>query len=104
MGDFAHSLLGHAEPELTELRGARRLDLVIFDRTDEQLPRVTGELKVPWAADGRNAFAADLVTAAHRKASMCGARYFITWNVKRAVVWRTDDPDRRRRAQIRPVV
>jgi hypothetical protein len=29
---------------------------------------------------------------AHRKASNCGAKYFITWNIRRAVIWRTDDP------------
>src|SRR4051794_12556157 len=80
---FAESRLGHAEPELSELRGARRLDLVIFDRNTPTLPLITGELKVPWAADGRTPYAATLIDGAHSKASRVGARYFITWNIRR---------------------
>src|ERR1035437_2343439 len=89
---FINSPLGRAEAELTELRGARRLDLVLFHRTDRDRPVVTAETKAPWAADGRTPFRSDVVEDAHAKASRCGAEYFITWNIKRAVVWRTDDP------------
>jgi N-6 DNA Methylase len=90
--DFAASPLGHAEAELTELRGARRLDLVIFGRRDPQEPIVSAELKGPWDALGRTPYNTSLVEGAHAKASRCGALYFITWNVRRLVVWKTDDP------------
>ena len=89
---LASSQLGHSEPELSELRGARRLDLVIFDRRTPTQPLVTAELKTPWSADGRTPYAARLVEGAHSKASRVGARYFITWNIRRLVVWKTDEP------------
>ena len=90
--EFLSSPLGRAEPELTELRGARRLDLVIFGRQGPHDPVVTGELKVPWNPEGRTPYNAAVVNDAHSKASNCGALYFITWNVRRVVVWKTDDP------------
>jgi len=86
------SPLGRAEPELTELRGARRLDLVIFGRQAPHDPIVTGELKVPWSAEGRTPYNAEVINDAHSKASNCGAVYFITWNIRRVVIWKTDDP------------
>jgi hypothetical protein len=89
---YSDSPLGHAEPELTEFRGARRLDLIIFRRENPLEPIITGETKVPWAVDGRTPYNSALVEAAHGKASRVGALYFITWNVRRVVVWKTDDP------------
>lgn len=86
------SPLGHAEPELTEFRGAKRLDLVIFKRAEPEVPLVTGELKVPWDAAGRSPYSSKLLEDAHLKASKAGALYFITWNIRRVVVWKTDDP------------
>lgn len=90
--DYSSSRLGHAEPELTEFRGARRLDIVIFQRDNPIEPIITGETKVPWAADGRTPYNFSLIEVAHGKASRVGALYFITWNVRRVVVWKTDDP------------
>lgn len=90
--DYSESPLGHAEAELTELRGARRLDLVIFNREVRQEPIITCETKVPWAADGRTPYNTAVVEAAHGKASRVGALYFITWNIRRVVVWKTDEP------------
>ncbi len=90
--EFTSSPLGHAEAELTELRGARRLDLVVFERQDESKPVITGEPKVPWDAMGRNPHNSLLVEAAHGKATRAGALFFLTWNIRRAVVWKTDDP------------
>src|SRR5687768_12648152 len=85
--EFADSVMGRAEPELGEYRGARRLDLVIFSRVTQEEPLVTGELKVPWDQQGRTPFNTRVVEGAHGKASRVGARYFITWNVRRVVVW-----------------
>src|SRR5258705_3072136 len=89
---YNDSPLGRAEAEVSQFMGNRRLDLVVFDRQQRGLPLITGELKVPWDALGRTPYNATVVTDAHQKASNCGARYFVTWNIKRAVVWRTDDP------------
>src|SRR5690349_8556916 len=90
--EFASSVLGRAEPELTEFRGARRLDLVIFGRENANDAPITGELKVPWDPKGRTPYNSKVVEDAHGKASRVGALYFITWNVRRIVVWKTDDP------------
>lgn len=89
---YRDSPLGHAEPELTELKGAKRLDLVLFQRDRDSEPIVTGELKVPWTAEGRTPYNSSVVRDAHSKASSCGAQYFLTWNIRRVVVWKTDDP------------
>jgi len=89
---FADSALGHAESELTEGRGARRNDLVIFSRTDPTEPLITGELKVPWSPEGRTPYNTSVVEDAYSKAGNAGARYFITWNIRRIVLWKTDDP------------
>lgn len=90
--EFLDSPLGHAESELSELRGARRLDLAIFRRDQERVPLVTGELKLPWNAEGRTPYNSRLVDDAHAKATRAGALYFLTWNVRRLVLWKTDDP------------
>ena len=92
LDEFQPTSLGRAEAELSMARGPKRPDLILFDREDETRVVVSGELKMPWTAEGRTPFDADLVTGAHAKAVQLGAQYFITWNVKRAVVWKTDDP------------
>lgn len=89
---FAESALGHAEAELTEFRGARRLDLVLFSRSDLPEPLITAELKVPWEPIGRTPYNASVLEDAYRKAGNAGALYFITWNIRRIVVWKTDEP------------
>ena len=86
------SPLGNAEPELTKLNGARRLDLVIFKRNGGLEPQVTGELKVPWAADGRTPYNTRVVENAYTKAATAGVLYFITWNIRRVVAWQVDKP------------
>jgi hypothetical protein len=89
---YANSPLGRAESELTESRGARRHDLVIFSRLAPAKPLVTAELKLPWRAEGRTPYNSQLVSDAHAKASRAGSLYFMTSNVRRIVVWKTDDP------------
>lgn len=90
--DFVDSEMGHAERELTERRGARRLDLVIFSRVDGTLPLITGELKVPWDPVGRTPYNSSVVEDANSKASNAGALYSLTWNIRHVVVWKTDEP------------
>src|SRR5690349_4096043 len=84
--EFASSSLGHAEAELTEYKGAKRLDLVVFERDNKDLPGVTGELKTPWSEEGRTPYNDQLVEGAHAKAAKCGATFFVTWNMRRAVI------------------
>jgi hypothetical protein len=89
--DFAGSDLGRAEAERTLTGEAKRPDLVFFDRNDTEKAIVTGELKAPWTKEGKTPFDTDLVEGAHAKAVKVGARFFITWNIRRAVIWKTDD-------------
>lgn len=90
--EYADSPLGRAEAELTEYHGVRRLDLVIFHRHEDDVPLVTGELKLPWSAEGRTPYNSTERDNAHGKATRVGSLYFVTWNITRAVVWKTDDP------------
>lgn len=94
LGDsaYADSPLGRAEPELGEYRSARRLDMVLFGRENPEEALITGELKVPWDSAGRTPYNSKLVNEAHSKATNAGAQYFLTWNVRRVVVWKTDQP------------
>ena len=72
------------------LRGsARKRNLTIYDRQDKVV--ITGEVKLPWDADGATPFNEDLVAGAHSKAARAVAEFFVTWNVNRLVLWRTDD-------------
>jgi hypothetical protein len=89
--EFAGSELGRAEAERTLKDSAKRPDLLFFDRADRERILVTGELKAPWTKEGATPFDTDLVVGAHAKAVRVGARFFITWNIKRVVVWKTDD-------------
>lgn len=90
--EYSGSPLGHAEAELTEFQGVRRLDLVFFRRGVERQPIVTAEVKGPWDPIGRTPYNSRLVADAHSKASTVGALFFITWNIRRLVLWKTDDP------------
>jgi hypothetical protein len=90
--EFATSDLGRVEPERSLTGSPKRPDLVFFHRTDVERAVVTGELKAPWTKEGKTPFDSDLVEGAHAKAVKVGAHYFVTWNIKRVVVWRTDDP------------
>src|SRR5262249_10564207 len=44
--------------------------------------------------DGASPFNEKLVDGAHTKAARVGAEFFVTWNVNRLVLWRTDDKGR----------
>ncbi len=71
-------------------RGSRkRRDLTIYDRSDQIA--VTGEVKLPYMADGGSPYNESVVEDAFNKAGKVGARFFVTWNVNRLVLWQTDD-------------
>lgn len=67
----------------------KRRDLSIRDRSDKIA--ITGEVKLPYKPDGGSPYNQKLVEDAHTKAARAGARYFLTWNVNRIVLWTTDD-------------
>lgn len=70
-------------------RGSRqRRDLSIYDRHGTLI--VTGEVKFPWDPEGHTPFHEKVVGDAHSKAAQVGAPFFITWNVNRLVLWKTD--------------
>ncbi len=71
-------------------KGSRkRRDLTIYDRSDKIA--VTGEVKLPYMADGGSPYNESVVEDAFKKAGKVGARFFVTWNVNRLVLWQTDD-------------
>lgn len=71
-------------------RGSRkRRDLTIYDRSGKVA--IAGEVKLPYMPEGGSPYNESIVEDAYRKAGRAGARFFITWNVNRIVLWRTDD-------------
>jgi hypothetical protein len=90
-----------ARPELVfgrvrieeSVRGStRKRDLTIYGRNEKIA--ITGEVKLPWDPEGTSPFNASLVEGAYLKAARVGAEFFVTWNVNRLVLWRTDDKGR----------
>jgi hypothetical protein len=82
-------VFGRVRIEESVKGSARKRDLTIYDRQDKIV--ITGEVKLPWDADGASPFNEKLVEGAHTKAARVGAEFFVTWNVNRLVLWRTDD-------------
>jgi len=82
-------VFGRVRIEESVKGSARKRDLTIYDRQEKIA--VTGEVKLPWDADGASPFNEKLVDGAHTKAAKVGAEFFVTWNVNRLVLWRTDD-------------
>lgn len=91
-----------ARPELAfgqvkieqSVRGSRtRRDLTIYDRSGGVA--ITGEVKLPYMPDGMNPYSERVVDDAIKKAVRVGSPFFLTWNVNRLVLWRTDDPGKR---------
>src|SRR5260221_7603674 len=71
-------------------KGSRkRRDISIYQR-DGKIA-ITIEVKLPYMPDGGTPYNDAVIDDAHSKASHVGARYFVTWNVNRLVLWRTDE-------------
>jgi hypothetical protein len=68
----------------------RRHDIYLDDRRGRVV--LTGELKVPDAADGAHPYVRDVVLDAQRKADAAGSGFFFTWNANTFVLWRTFVP------------
>jgi hypothetical protein len=82
-------IFGRVRIEESAEGSAKKRDLTIYDRQDKIV--ITGEVKLPWDADGGSPFNEKLAEGAHTKAARVGAEFFLTWNVNRLVRWRTDD-------------
>ena len=75
--------------EQSARKSAKRRDLTIYDRSGKVA--ITGEVKLPYMADGASPYADRVVDDAFTKAARIGAQYFVTWNVNRLVLWQTND-------------
>ena len=76
------------------VRGSRkRRDLTVYDRSSRVA--ITGEVKLPYMEDGLSPFNEKVVEDAIKKAVKVGAPFFLTWNVNRLVLWKTDQPGMR---------
>jgi type I restriction-modification system DNA methylase subunit len=74
-----------------EQRGSgstKRRDLTLLDKDKKAV--LTGEVKLPWAADGRSPYNEAVVQDARQKAKRARVRFFFTWNVNEFVLWETD--------------
>ena len=65
---------------------ARRHDFRLYRRHTGQ-PVLTGEIKMPDAAQGNHPLNADLVEDALDKAFRAGVQYCFTWNVRQFVLF-----------------
>lgn len=65
----------------------KRRDLTLLDASKK--PILTGEVKLPYAADGGTPHNQKVVEDARRKAQRAKAKFFFTWNVNECVLWET---------------
>ena len=66
---------------------AKRRDLTLLDKSNRVV--LTGEIKLPFRAEGGTPFNADLIQNARSKALRAGCDFFFTWNVNEFVLWET---------------
>jgi methylase of polypeptide subunit release factors len=77
-----------ARVEATADGSQKRRDITIIGQDGN--PAVTGEAKMPWAADGHSPFVEAVVRDARDKAARAGVNFFFTWNLSQLVLWRRD--------------
>lgn len=65
----------------------KRRDLSLVGRDGQTI--LTGEIKMPDAADGTTPYRSEVVQDARAKAERSGAKFFFTWNVNECVLWET---------------
>lgn len=75
----------------------KRRDLTILDKSKRVL--LTGEVKLPYQADGNSPYITKIVADARKKARRVKARFFFTWNVNECVLWETEPADPSRLGQ-----
>ena len=67
---------------------AKRRDLTLINKDKKAV--LTGEVKLPWAIDGRSPYNEAVVQDARQKAKRARVHFFFTWNVNEFVLWETD--------------
>lgn len=89
------SPFGEARCEQRSRNSLKRRDLTILGKDGKIL--VTGEVKMPYQAEGGSPLRMSVVRDARAKAERAGVKYFFTWNVNRIALFPTsvtnpDDP------------
>lgn len=77
--------------EQTGSGSRKRRDLTLLDKSKRAL--ITGEIKLPYKADGNSPYITKVVKDARKKARRAKARFFFTWNVNECVLWETEPAD-----------
>ncbi|MCK4372102.1 MAG: SAM-dependent methyltransferase, partial [candidate division Zixibacteria bacterium] len=77
--------------EQTGTGSRKRRDLTLLDKSKRAL--ITGEIKLPYQADGNSPHITKVVKDARKKARRAKARFFFTWNVNECVLWETEPAD-----------
>jgi len=77
--------------EQTGTDSRKRRDLTLLDKSKRAL--ITGEIKLPYQADGNSPYITKVVRDARKKACRAKARFFFTWNVNECVLWETEPAD-----------
>jgi type I restriction-modification system DNA methylase subunit len=80
--------IGDARIETLAEGSRKRRDITFYDRSGA--PCLTGEVKLPWAADGYSPYIESTVDDARAKAIRAGVKWFFTWNVNELLLWRLD--------------
>lgn len=81
---------GQVKIEQSASGSNKRRDLTVYDRSGGVA--ITGEVKLPYMVDGISPFNESVVEDAIKKALKVGSEFFLTWNVNRIVLWKTDQP------------
>lgn len=80
--------ISRAAIETSAFGSRKRRDITLYDRSGA--PCLTGEVKLPWAADGYSPYIESTVEDAREKAVGAGVDWFFTWNVNELLLWRQD--------------
>jgi len=74
--------------EQTGTGSLKRRDLTLLDKSKRVL--ITGEIKLPYQAEGNSPYIYKVVKDARKKARRAKARFFFTWNINECVLWDTE--------------
>jgi hypothetical protein len=77
--------IGRASIETLADGSRKRRDITFYNRAGR--PCLTGEVKLPWAADGYSPYIETVVEDAREKAVRAGVDWFFTWNINELLLW-----------------
>lgn len=82
--------LPYSRADIEEKRkdSQKRRDLTLHDTNGNVV--LTGEVKLPYSAEGQSPFNDELVVDARKKARAVKSPFFFTWNVNEFVLWETE--------------